>query len=205
MHLAFALSLLGIFFTAHAVAQLSCDQFTPSKTMIWPPNGKFENITVMGGSPRTTKIVVTAVKQDEDPGTDPKRGSSGLFGRLFNFGNGNALGFFKSLFRRQPAPAPPVGNSTNVAPRPAGAPDALIDSDVASLRRERDGVGDGRVYHIYFNATDTNTNATCSGEVTVCVPQNQGNQENACVDSSLVSGGQLYNSIPAEVRIMLRH
>lgn len=55
-----------------------------------------------------------------------------------------------------------------------------------TLRAERDGSGNGRVYHVDFTATDA-FGAACSGEVTVCVPHDQGQGD--CGD-----GGALYAS-----------
>ena len=54
-----------------------------------------------------------------------------------------------------------------------------------SVRSERDGGGDGRVYHINFTATGAG--GSCTGSVTVGVPHDQGH-------GSLVDGGPLYDS-----------
>ncbi len=56
----------------------------------------------------------------------------------------------------------------NTCPDGAG-----VGTDTALIRSERSGHGDGRVYHIDFTATDTNGN-TCSSDVQVCVPHDQG-------------------------------
>jgi hypothetical protein len=48
-----------------------------------------------------------------------------------------------------------------------------IGTSTAFVRAERSGLGDGRVYHIGFTATDAQ-NQTCMGDVTVCVPHDQG-------------------------------
>ncbi|HET7499392.1 MAG TPA: hypothetical protein VFK02_00255 [Kofleriaceae bacterium] len=68
---------------------------------------------------------------------------------------------------------------------------AGVGTATAQVRAERTGApkvpGDGRVYHIGFVATDT-AGATCTGEVTVCVPHDQG-QGSTCVD-----GGALFDS-----------
>lgn len=56
-----------------------------------------------------------------------------------------------------------------------------IGSSVALVKAERDGKGNGRVYHILFEATDP-SGASCSGEVTVCVPHDRG--KGGCVDSA---------------------
>jgi hypothetical protein len=53
------------------------------------------------------------------------------------------------------------------------SPDAEgVGGDVASVRAEREGSGDGRVYRIRFDASDEHGDG-CTGEVTVCVPRDQ--------------------------------
>jgi hypothetical protein len=52
---------------------------------------------------------------------------------------------------------------------PAGEVDAMLSGATLLLRSERDGSGDGRVYHVSFTVTDA-LGASCDGEVTVCVP-----------------------------------
>ena len=59
--------------------------------------------------------------------------------------------------------------------------------ETVSLSAERRGDGDGRVYHVSFIADD-GAGGTCSGEVVVCVPHDQG-QGAACAD-----GGPLVDS-----------
>ena len=59
-------------------------------------------------------------------------------------------------------------------------PDATIQTGVASVRMERSGAGNGRVYVISFAATST-SGASCSGTVTVCVPHDQ-EAGHVCVD-----------------------
>lgn len=66
-------------------------------------------------------------------------------------------------------------------------PDATIQP--LSIRAERSGKGDGRVYRIEFTATD-NHDLSCAGSVTVCVPHDQSG--GACTD-----GGPLYDSTQA--------
>ncbi|MCI5145622.1 MAG: hypothetical protein D3923_08840, partial [Candidatus Electrothrix sp. AR3] len=66
-------------------------------------------------------------------------------------------------------------------------PDASgIDTATASVRNERSGNQNGRVYHIDFIATDSN-GASCGGEVTVSIPHN--NKKPA------VDEGRLYPSV----------
>jgi hypothetical protein len=68
-------------------------------------------------------------------------------------------------------------------------PDAKITpTGGAEVLAERSGTskvpGDGRVYHIKFKADDGKLGGTCDGEVTVCVPHDQGNRKK-CVDGGL--------------------
>lgn len=62
-----------------------------------------------------------------------------------------------------------------------------VGAPAASLRAERDGDGNGRVYRISFTATDAR-GASSSGSVTVCVPHDQGGNS-TCTDD-----GQSYDS-----------
>jgi len=60
-------------------------------------------------------------------------------------------------------------------------PDASgVGTATGSLRAEREGGGDGRVYHVGFTADD-GRNGRCTGTVTVCVPHDQG-QGRVCGD-----------------------
>lgn len=62
------------------------------------------------------------------------------------------------------------------------SPDAKINPDsTVSIRSERDAHSDGRVYHIGFTASDGAL--SCTGEVTTCVPHDQG-KGNDCVDTA---------------------
>jgi hypothetical protein len=68
----------------------------------------------------------------------------------------------------------------------AGNVDATgVGTGNPAVRSERDGKGDGRVYHINFTATGAS--GSCTGSVTVGVPHDQGH-------GSLVDEGPLYNS-----------
>jgi hypothetical protein len=73
-------------------------------------------------------------------------------------------------------------------------PDGLrVDSDgdrnpdAAALRCERDGTGNGRVYHVQFSASD-GKGGECSGSLSFCVPLDQ-RPGAACIDD-----GQVYSS-----------
>jgi len=67
------------------------------------------------------------------------------------------------------------GDQGNTCPDATG-----VGTATASLRAEREGGGDGRVYHISFTADD-GRGGRCTTTVTVCVPHDQG-QGRVCVD-----------------------
>ena len=67
------------------------------------------------------------------------------------------------------------------------SPDALIQAGSASVRAERSGTGDGRVYHLAFQADDGH-GGTCTGDVTVGVPHSMGKGVIA------IDSGQVYDS-----------
>ena len=61
-------------------------------------------------------------------------------------------------------------------------PDATgVGTATASVRAERSGRQDGRVYHVFFEADD-GRGGICEGEVTVCVPHDQKGRGATCVD-----------------------
>ncbi|MCL4302756.1 MAG: tandem-95 repeat protein [Anaerolineae bacterium] len=64
-----------------------------------------------------------------------------------------------------------------------------IGTSTAYIRAERDGSGNGRVYHISFTATDKH-GGSCSGLVRVAVPHDQDGE----VDLNAIDGGALYDS-----------
>ncbi|HSN86491.1 MAG TPA: SBBP repeat-containing protein [Thermoanaerobaculia bacterium] len=65
-----------------------------------------------------------------------------------------------------------------------GQPDASgLGTSRPSVRADRAGHGDGRVYHITFEATDP-AGAACTGTVTVCVPHDRG--KGSCGDGGAV-------------------
>ena len=72
---------------------------------------------------------------------------------------------------------------------PVGSqPDATLFGSFVRLRSERDGSGDGRVYHIFFNADDGNGEA-CLGEILLgVVPHDQSG------NLPPIDGGALYDS-----------
>ncbi len=69
-------------------------------------------------------------------------------------------------------------------------PDGSITNSCADaeVRAERDGSGDGRVYHLFFEVDD-GRGGTCSGETTIAtIPHDQGS-------TAGIDGGPLYNSL----------
>jgi cysteine-rich repeat protein len=70
----------------------------------------------------------------------------------------------------------------------ATCPDGVgVGLDTVSLRSERSGNGDGRFYHVAFQAVDR-CNAVCTGEVDVTVPHDQSPHKTPG------DGGPLYDS-----------
>jgi hypothetical protein len=65
------------------------------------------------------------------------------------------------------------------------SPDAVIRGQGVLLRAERSGVGNGRVYHIAYSATDV-WGASCTGVVRVGVPHSR--------NRGPIDGGPLYDS-----------
>jgi hypothetical protein len=60
------------------------------------------------------------------------------------------------------------------------SPDAVFDgSDLCELRAERAGTGNGRVYTIWYTASD-GRGGECSGSVQVCVPHDRKHLD--CID-----------------------
>jgi Big-like domain-containing protein len=84
-----------------------------------------------------------------------------------------------SIFQDEPVDGLGDGNTS-----PDGAG---VGTATASVRAERAGGGNGRVYHISFTASDGN-GGTCDGTVLVAVPKSKG------VKGAAVDGGVLYDS-----------
>jgi hypothetical protein len=81
-----------------------------------------------------------------------------------------------AIFQDEPVEGTGDGNFT---------PDAMgVGTSAALVRAERDGGGNGRVYHIYFTAEDGH-GGTCSGEVLVSVPKSKGKTGVAVDDGPL--------------------
>ncbi len=68
------------------------------------------------------------------------------------------------------------------------SPDAVVQEGAVLIRSERSGLGNGRVYHLHFQADD-GAGGTCTGVVSVCVPHDKGKGAQ-CTDD-----GQIYDSL----------
>lgn len=130
-----------------------CSAAYASQDLLWPPNHKFKEISVMGV-------------------TDP---------------DGDAITInIDSIRQDEMVNASDDGNT---------CPDAMgINTDTASVRAERVGgeigyQGDGRMYWIYFTASDGTYGGTCDGHVKVGVPLDK--------DTPIGDSGPLYDSTPA--------
>jgi hypothetical protein len=94
-------------------------------------------------------------------------------------GNGLVTITFTSVFQDEPVGGTGSGDTS---------PDAFgVGTSNLTVRSERAGNGDGRVYHIGFSAIST-SGGHCTGTVTVGVPKSQGK------NGGPVDGGALYNS-----------
>jgi hypothetical protein len=128
---------------------------------LWPPDHKLADIKIIGVTDpdsRKVKVTVTQVTQDEPVGCIARRGS-----RDYDEDDDETRGCRHTT------------------------PDAILhrDSHVA-LRAERREHGNGRVYHITFQADD-GAGGQCTGQVTVCVPHDR--RHPTCVDD-----GQRYDA-----------
>jgi hypothetical protein len=94
--------------------------------------------------------------------------------------NGSGLGTVSVLANH--------GDPGNVPDEHGPCPDAMLDqTGGVSVRAERSGQGNGRVYTIWFTATD-GRGGSCDGSVQVCVPHDE--HHLACIDD-----GQKFNSL----------
>ena len=111
-----------------------CSALTADRTLLWPPNHTFRDVTVTGA-------------------TDPDAGDS-------------VTHVIDGITQDEPVNGKGDG---------ATSPDGMLSNpltDTASVRAERSGSGDGRVYRLHVTATDT-FGAACSGTVSVGVPRDQ--------------------------------
>ncbi|MEZ4868247.1 MAG: choice-of-anchor Q domain-containing protein [Caldilineaceae bacterium] len=118
-----------------------CSAVVATPASLWPPNHKFQPITLSGATDPdgdSLRLTVTGVMQDE--------------------------------------------------PVDASEADARIMGGGVEVRAERNGSGNGRVYHIAFTADDGFGNA-CSGTVQVGVPHAK--------NSTAIDDGPLYDSLVA--------
>jgi hypothetical protein len=82
-------------------------------------------------------------------------------------------------------------------------PDASIERGIASVRLERSGTGNGRVYTIAFT-TDDGQGGVCEGTVDVCIPHGRGAQRDCVKDPvSVNSLGDCDRPLPPRSRATL--
>jgi FG-GAP repeat len=87
---------------------------------------------------------------------------------------------------KQDEPTDGTGDG-NTCPDGAG-----IGTSTAQVRAERSAQGDGRVYTIYFTASDGN-GGSCQGSVTVCVPKSR--------NGSCTNGGANFDSTQCDTSL----
>ena len=172
-----------------------------------PPGGAFANLQPLptaGLAPKTYLVILeailegpfrlaTATLQVVSPSLDCTHAGPGIgqlwppnhkfvavsVGGVTAPGGGPVAVTISQVFQDEPTNALGDGNT---------CPDAAgMGTSTVRVRSERSGLRDGRVYHLQFTASDGG-GATCQGEVTVCVPHDQGHGS-ACVDQ-----GPLFNS-----------
>jgi hypothetical protein len=154
-----------------------CHAAAADPPSLWPPNHKLVPVSIEGvsdpdGDPVT--FVVTRVTQDEpvqNSGSDDHaRASDGD-------GNGADLRGVGVENLGHLGDDPSAGGPGDDR---RGCVDAVIDPDSGlRLRAERDASGNGRVYRVWFTATD-GQGGSCDGSVQVCVPRDRNHP--ACVD-----------------------
>jgi hypothetical protein len=164
-----------------------CNVAKPSLSSLWPPNHKWVPITILNvtdpdGNPVT--ITITSIFQDEPTNTNGD-GDSVIDGK----GIGTSTAYVR---------AERVGDRSG--DKDERGEKSHRDGDKCDHDRKKNGhkdgdgceherardTGNGRVYHIRFTATDGLL--SCTGEVLVGVPHDQG-QHNVAVDD-----GALYDS-----------
>src|SRR5262249_46845835 len=134
-------------------------------SVLWPPNHGFVTVAIQGvnlpgGGPAS--ITITGITQDEPPnpgGPSVSEGDNHGEGDQGDEGDDNAQGDDNDQ----------GDDDQNGGTCPAATG---VGTPTPHLRAERNGQGDGRTYHIDFIAAGPG--GTCSGEVTVCVPHDQG-------------------------------
>ena len=120
--------------------------------MLWPPNHQFVDVSVVGVTdPDGDPVAITITGITQDEALN------------VGVGEGNTC-----------PDASGVGTAT------ASLRAECCEGLGLPERAEREGGGDGRVYHVDFTADD-GRNGRCTGTVTVCVPHDQG-QGRVCGD-----------------------
>lgn len=153
-----------------------CAGAVAQPAVLWPPNDRMVPVHIGGVSdPDGDPVVITVnrVTQDESP-----RGSGSEAGEI---AMRRDLGHIDGATVAADAGLG-VGRSHD------RCPDAVISANgTVELRAERSSEGNGRVYTIWFTASDPN-GGSCDGSVRVCVPHDQ--RRRACFDD-----GQNFSSL----------
>jgi hypothetical protein len=173
-------------FTAPAscgvVGGLDCSDAEASRETLWPPNHQFKTVRIEG-----------IEDDDDDDDDDDKSGASpGAVGVVSKAGDPATLDDDDDddddiqITITGVTSDEPVGGNTGGQT----CPDAIIHSDgTVELRAERDPNGNGRVYTILFTATNTETGASCSDTVFVCVPHDARDHDDDDDDDKAVDRG----------------
>lgn len=162
-----------------------CTVATPSRSLLWPPNHKWTPITINGvtdadGGAITIKIL--SIFQDEATDSNGDGDTSV---------DGKGLGTGVAYVRAERVGDREDDSDHRDGDRCEHERGAKGHKKNDSCEHERDGRnkvrGNGRVYHITFTAADS-LGASCTGEVTVGVPHDQGRH------ATPVDDGALYDS-----------
>lgn len=140
---------------ASANSPPDCSTAVGVNVALWPPNHNMVSIDVLAATKITdpdgdpVTISINSITQDE-----PVTGSGKGAGTFAPTGSGG------DCFTNEPEMADTAPDGTGVG------------TAVASIRAERDGNGNGRVYQITFTASD-NKGGSCQGVLLVSVPHCQ--------------------------------
>jgi hypothetical protein len=172
-------------------ASPDCSHASADPSLILQRNHKFVPVSITGvtgpeGDPVT--ISVTRVTQDEPVGSGRSDDDGGEDSALPAAAAGDA-----SAIASVVAPEDHAGHGDGHDHGNTACGDAVLDrSGAVSLRAERMGKGNGRVYTIWFTTSDEQ-GGSCDGSVQVCVPHDNRGQHDGT--ASCVDDGQNYNSL----------
>jgi hypothetical protein len=155
---------------------------------IWPPNHRLVPVSIAGvtdADDDPVEISVTRVTQDE-PVDGAKVDDVEGYDPTVVSGGGSPAGEIPSArYDEEEKAGRGIRDGEDGENR---CPDAVIDpTGAVAVRAERSGKGNGRLYTLWFTASD-GRGGSCDGAVQVCVPHDR--RQLACVDD-----GQKFNSI----------